>query len=303
MGEPAMIVRGGTEKDAAERAGFFAAPSGAGKWKVAAAEVRLCEPLADVTPAAPRTDVLIVRLQLSDYPRQRYWEDGMTTPVRDVAAGQVLFHDLRRGPRMVLDQPYHALHVHIPRAAFDAIATEANAVPIRDLDYAAGVGVEDRTIADLGAAILSGLRGGDPNRQLLDHLILAMAAHVAIRYGGMTPMSRAARGGLAPWQVRRAKEILSANLDGAVPLTEVARQCGLSVGHFSRSFRQSFGATPHQWLVQRRLDAAKDLIRSCRMPLSNVALSCGFADQSHLTRVFTREVGASPAAWRREVQQ
>ena len=299
-----MIVRSGTEKDAVELAGLFATPASVGKWKVAAAEIRLPEPLADVTPVAPRADVLIVRMQLNDYPRQRYWEDGMTTPVRDVTAGQILFHDLRRGPRMVLDQPYHALHVHIPRAAFDAIATEANAVPIRDFDYAPGVGVEDPTIAGLGASILAGLRGEtDVNRPLLDHLILALAAHVATRHGGMAAMSRAARGGLAPWQVRRAKEILSANLDGAVPLTEVARQCGLSVGHFSRSFRQSFGATPHQWLVQRRLDAAKDLIRSCRMPLSNVALSCGFADQSHLTRVFTREVGASPAAWRREVQQ
>jgi AraC family transcriptional regulator len=224
--------------------------------------------------------------------------------VRDVAAGQILFHDLRRGPRLVLDRPYHALHVHIPRAAFDAVASDSNAVPIGDLDYAPGVGFEDPTISGLGASILAGLRDSAVlNQPFVDHLILAMAAHVAGRYGGMVAMSRGARGGLAPWQTRRAREILGANLDGAVPLTEVARQCGLSVGHFSRSFRQSFGTTPHQWLVQRRLDAAKDLIRSCRMPLSNVALSCGFADQSHLTRVFTREVGASPAAWRREVQQ
>ncbi|WP_165184521.1 helix-turn-helix domain-containing protein [Caulobacter soli] len=299
-----MIVRSVAEKDVAELASLFIAPPNPGKWKVAAAEIRLPEPLLDVTPVAPRADVLIVRMQLNDYPRHRYWEDGMTTPVRDVAAGEILFHDLRRGPRMVLDQPYHALHVHIPRAAFDAIAADSNAAPIRDFDYAPGVGFDDPTIAGLGTSILAGL--GDSavrNQPLVDHLILAMAAHVATRYGGMAPMSRGARGGLAPWQTRRAKEILSANLDGAVPLTEVARQCGLSVGHFSRSFRQSFGTTPHQWLVQRRLDAAKDLIRSCRMPLSNVALSCGFADQSHLTRVFTREVGASPAAWRREVQQ
>lgn len=286
-------------------ADVFAAPAGAGKLKVAAVEIRLPEPPLDVTPLAPRIDALMVRLQLSDYRGQRYWEDGVAAPTRDIAAGEILFHDLRRGPRLVLDQPYHALHVHIPRAAFDAIAADSNAVPIGDLDYAPGAGVEDPTIADLGAAILAGLRGGGAaqNPSFVDHLILALAAHVAARYGGMAARPRVVRGGLAPWQTRRAREILAANLDGAVPLAEVARQCGLSVGHFSRSFRQSFGATPHQWLVQRRLEAAKDLIRSCRMPLSNVALSCGFADQSHLTRVFTREVGASPAAWRREMQQ
>jgi AraC-like DNA-binding protein len=298
-----MIVRSVAEMAGSELAGLFVAPPGVGKWKVAAAEVRL-RPTQDVSSPAPRTDTLVVRLQLSDYPRQRCWEGGVAAPIRDVAAGEVLFHDLRRDPRLLLDQPYHALHVHIPRAAFEAIAAECNAVPIGDLDYTPGVGLVDPTIAGLGASILANARDGAVhNRLFVDHLILAVATHVATRYGGMVAMSRSARGGLAPWQTRRAKEILAANLDGAVPLTEVARQCGLSVGHFSRSFRRSFGTTPHQWLVQRRLDAAKDLIRSCRMPLSNVALSCGFADQSHLTRVFTREVGASPAAWRREVQQ
>lgn len=285
-------------------ADLFAAPARAGKLKVAAIEIRLPQPSLDVTPPSPRIDALMVRLQLSDYRRQRYWEDGVAAPTRDIAAGEVLFHDLRRGPRLVLDQPYHALHVHIPRGAFDAVAADSHAVPIGDLDYAPGVGLEDPTIAGLGASILAGLRVGlAQNQPFVDHLVLALAAHVAARYGGMTARPRAVRGGLAPWQMRRAREILAANLDGGAPLAEVARQCGLSVGHFSRSFRQSFGATPHQWLVQRRLEAAKDLIRSCRMPLSTVALSCGFADQSHLTRVFTREVGASPAAWRREVQQ
>lgn len=294
-----MTVRKHTERTGCDAAGLFDAPSIPGKHDVAVAEFRLPTPSLDLTPLAPWVDAVIVRLQLRDYPRQRYWENGVAAPVRDVAAGQTLFHDLRRGPRLLLDRPYHALHFHIPRAAFDSIAAECNAAPVGDLDHQPGVGFQDPTIASLGASILSDAR----SQLFTDHLTLAVATHVASRYGGMAPMSRGTRGGLAPWQMRRAKEILGANLDGGVSLAEVARQCGLSIGHFSRAFRQSLGTTPHQWLVQRRLDAAKDLIRSCRMPLSNVALSCGFADQSHLTRVFTREVGASPAAWRREVQQ
>lgn len=286
-----------------ESADLFAAPPRQGRRDVAVTEFRLLSPSHDLTPSGPRVDGVLARLMLRDYPEQRSWEDGAAAPVRDVERGETLFHDLRRGPRLLLDQPYHALHFHIPRSVFDTLAVECSAAPIGALDYRPGVGVRDQTIANLGAAILDDRRDGARTRLVVDHLALALAAHVASRYGGMVPMSRGARGGLAPWQVRRAKEILGANLDGALSLTEVARQCGLSIGHFSRAFRQSVGATPHQWLVQRRLDAAKDLIRSCRMPLSNVALSCGFADQSHLTRVFTRQVGASPAAWRREVQQ
>jgi AraC-like DNA-binding protein len=294
-----MTIRKNTERTGYDAAGLFEAPSAPGKHDVAVNEFLLPTPSLDLTPVAPWVDAVIVRLQLRDYPRQRYWENGVAAPVRDLAAGQTLLHDLRRAPRLLLDQPYHALHFHIPRAAFDAIAVECNAAPVGDLDHQPGVGFHDPTIASLGASILADAR----SQLFADHLTLAVATHVASRYGGMAPMSRGTRGGLAPWQMRRAKEILAANLDGGVSLAEVARQCGLSIGHFSRAFRQSLGTTPHQWLVQRRLDAAKDLIRSCRMPLSNVALSCGFADQSHLTRVFTREVGASPAAWRREVQQ
>ena len=301
-----MIVRNTTALDgwgAAEPVALFAAGLTLGKREVAVNQHRHA-PTQDLTEIAPRVDAVIVRVQLRDYPRQRYWEDGVATQISDVAAGQTVIHDLRRGPRLLLDQPYHAVHFHIPRAAFAAIAQDCNAAAVGDLEHRPGIGFHDPTITNLAASIPSDADGGMVrNRPFVDHLALALATHVATRYGGMVPASRGVRGGLAPWQTRRAKEILAANLDGAVSLAEVARQCGLSVGHFSRAFRQSLGTTPHQWLVQRRLDAAKDLIRSCAMPLSNVALSCGFADQSHLTRVFTREVGASPAAWRREVQQ
>ena len=79
----------------------------------------------------------------------------------------------------------------------------------------------------------------------------------------------------------------------------VAREFGLSVSHFSRAFRATVGVAPHSWLLMRRIELAKDKIREGRLPLWEVALACGFSDQSHLTRVFTRKVGVSPGAWRR----
>jgi AraC-like DNA-binding protein len=114
----------------------------------------------------------------------------------------------------------------------------------------------------------------------------------------MRPVSRIASGRLAPWQERRAKEIISANLDG-VPLADVARECRLSTSHFQRAFRRTVGMAPHKWLLSRRIELAKEKLRDDRLPLSDVALECGFGDQSHLTRVFTRLVGTSPGAWRR----
>jgi AraC-like DNA-binding protein len=89
------------------------------------------------------------------------------------------------------------------------------------------------------------------------------------------------------------------DLDGDTSVMVLARACGQSTKHFSRAFCQSIGLPPHQWLLQRRVDKAKQLLRDSRSPLADVAVDCGFADQSHFTRVFTRAVGISPGQWRR----
>jgi AraC family transcriptional regulator len=75
------------------------------------------------------------------------------------------------------------------------------------------------------------------------------------------------------------------------------------VSHFSRAFRRTMGVAPHNWLLMRRVEVAKEKLRENRLSLSDVALACGFADQSHLTRVFARTVGVSPGAWRRALDQ
>lgn len=124
--------------------------------------------------------------------------------------------------------------------------------------------------------------------------------HLAHTYGGLRAAAQpGTRGGLAPWQERRAKEMMSANLDGEVPLARLAAECGLSVRHFSRAFRQSTGVPPHRWLLKRRVELAKSLLLSPAASLAEVGRACGFADQSHFTRVFSATTGASPGAWRR----
>ncbi len=83
---------------------------------------------------------------------------------------------------------------------------------------------------------------------------------------------------------------------------EAAQQCGLSVSHFARAFKETTGLPPHRWLIRRRVEVAEALLRNSRMSLTEVALTCGFADQSHFTRVFSRVVGISPGAWRRNCE-
>jgi AraC-like DNA-binding protein len=129
---------------------------------------------------------------------------------------------------------------------------------------------------------------------------VALRAHLAAA-GGCTPIAaRGEAGGLAPWQQRRAEDMLLAGLVRGVRLDEVARRCNLSLSQFGRTFKKTTGLTPHRWLVQRRLDRAQDLLLWSTLSLAQIALDCGFSEQSHFTRTFTRLVGTSPGEWRRQ---
>jgi len=107
------------------------------------------------------------------------------------------------------------------------------------------------------------------------------------------------RGGLSGWQKKRATELLVADLTNPAALKEVATGCGISVGHFNRAFRNSTGQSPHQWLIHYRIQKAKNLLLETSASLIAIALDCGFSDQSHFTRMFTRHVGTTPGRWRR----
>jgi AraC-like DNA-binding protein len=113
---------------------------------------------------------------------------------------------------------------------------------------------------------------------------------------GATPSCRV---GLAPWQVRRVATYLDQNLADSIRCEDLAKVTRLSVSHFMRAFRESFGTPPHAYLMRRRMERAQDLMLSTDTTIGQIALDCGFADQSHLTRFFHKIVGESPAAWRR----
>ena len=139
------------------------------------------------------------------------------------------------------------------------------------------------------------------NSLMLDQFSLILGAHVLKTYAGLPPLGVAKRGGLAPWQKRRAAEMIRERLDGNIRLSQLARECGLSVSHFTRAFRKSFGVSPYRWLLERRIDYAKALLLTSDLPIANIALQSGFSDQAAFTRAFGRIVGDSPGRWKRAV--
>jgi len=125
----------------------------------------------------------------------------------------------------------------------------------------------------------------------------------AILVGARAPAARTAvaatRPGLAPWQLRRVLAYIDANLDTSIRNKDLAAIARLSVFHFNVTFRNTVGDSPHEFILRRRVERAQGMMLSTRRSLRDIAAECGLADQAHLTRLFRRFVGETPAAWRR----
>ena len=104
--------------------------------------------------------------------------------------------------------------------------------------------------------------------------------------------------GLSRERLKRVQDYIEAHLDDRLTLTDLAGVACLSPYHFSRSFKQAVGIGPQRFVMQRRLERAKTLMRRTNQPLAEIAQRVGFADQSHLTSIFRRETGVTPGRYR-----
>lgn len=128
---------------------------------------------------------------------------------------------------------------------------------------------------------------------------LSLAAVARLMQTQVRPHKNApTRAGLAPWRLRRAVEYIEASLEESITLANIAEHTGLSRMHFATQFRRSTGLSPHAFLLCRRLEKAKQIMRNDSSPLAQVALAAGFTSQSHFTAVFRKLTGTTPGRWR-----
>lgn len=268
--------------------------------EVAATQSACSRPGHGMAEPMPCDDALLAVAKVGDMVED-LGQDGGSLPSEPLPP--LVFHDLRELPSANFKSPFHTLNFYVPRAPLQGTAAAEHAKRVGDPNFKPGVGVSDPGVHGLRFLLLPTF--GHPeqvSRLFVDGAMVAVVGHVAKTGGGTAATPAVRRGGLAPWQERKAKEIMCANLEGDVPISRLAAECNLSCSHFIRCFRQTTGVAPHQWLLQRRVQTAKDMLPKPGLSLSEIALACGFADQSHFTRVFKRIVGVSPGTWRRRNQ-
>jgi len=157
----------------------------------------------------------------------------------------------------------------------------------------------DPLIQQLGLTLLAEAESATPSGRLFsDSLIQTLTLHLLTHYGTSKPTKQNVTGGLSGYKLRRVKEFIDANLEDDLSLAEISSIADLSQFHFARAFRKSTGLTPQQFLMQQRIERAKDLLSKNDLPIVEVSLRTGFKNQSHFTSLFRKFTRLTPKVWR-----
>jgi len=274
------------------------------KQQIAITRLTSQQGLLDQTGSIPAEKAFVVSVHLTPASSQgcEIWVDGRYSRIATWPAGGVGIYDLEANPRTRNRGPVDWVHYHIPRLTLDVFTDDLRISTIESLRCQHGS--FDPVLHQMTLMVLPSLT--DPHSLcdlFLDYFRLLFFAHITQRYAPSVVSIKTYGGGLAPWQKRRAGELLRENLDGQIGLADLARECGFSVSHFTRSFRRSFGTSPHQFLMVQRIEKAKSLLSGSTFPLADVAVQSGFSDQASFSRRFKAAVGIPPGDWRRRSRQ
>ncbi|MDX0906478.1 helix-turn-helix domain-containing protein [Sinorhizobium medicae] len=259
---------------------------------------RVCSDRYDLkaAPATPCAEAFSVIVQLRDFEAHRLWKAGKLVYEGGHSRASLAITDLRDRWQCHHLSPFDNIRFQIPFARMSAFAKQAGRNEY--LGLASVQGRIDPVMYGLAQALLPSLESPETASSLfLEQINLAVLAHLSQTYGGLHfPIGK--KGTLAPWQERLATEFLANHFNKPFSLGELARLCALSRSYFNKAFKESFGRTPSRWLSEYRTGRVKELLLQ-DVPIAEAAIACGFADQSHLTRVFTGLTGETPARYRR----
>jgi AraC family transcriptional regulator len=160
--------------------------------------------------------------------------------------------------------------------------------------------VRDKTITEIGRNFIAETKGDSLGSRLYaEGLAQQLCVHLVRHYFNCTPKEIAFSGTLSSAQIRRLKEFIKDHLHEDLSLQDLANLVGLSECHFARRFRNSFGTAPHRYLLDRRLEMAREMLKVPSKTIAAVAVETGFCDQSHLTRWFKNRYNVTPHEWRK----
>lgn len=159
---------------------------------------------------------------------------------------------------------------------------------------------QDDAVKHIGLAMLAEMEAGGPGGRVYgDSLATALATHLLRSHGASPQATPDRRGGLPRSALRRVTDFVNDNLSADIGLAEMAGVANLSRYHFSRQFKRSTGLSPHQYVIRRRVQRARELLSKTDLSVGDVASAVGFTHQSHLAHHVRRHLGVAPSSLRR----
>lgn len=196
-------------------------------------------------------------------------------------------------------EPLHSIHFYVRDEVLREVAAEFWSGDPAKIQLLPLFGEVDPVVDGIARAANHAVTAGGGASQLLaDYLARALSARLIARSVG-TMVGPAERHMLEPMQRQRLHDFVAEHLAHPIGLADLADAAGLSPSRLARGFKRDTGMTPYHYVLLARVQLAKKLLRTTTQPIAEIALACGFSHQEHLTRMFKREVGTTPAAYRR----
>ena len=199
------------------------------------------------------------------------------------------------------------VHIYIPSEPFSTAALREFDIEPEHAQLGYFGGFQDGLIAQIGKAVAAEMRSPSSAGSLLvDTLRVSLSAHLLRHYSSLSGRRLklpSMSGALDGRRLDRVLEFIESNIERNVRIDELADIACLSPYHFARTFKASTGKTPHQYLMERKLGLAKELLAADHLRLVEIALRTGFANQAHFSRAFKRATGMTPGAFRRHASR
>ncbi|HEY9661509.1 MAG TPA: helix-turn-helix domain-containing protein, partial [Allocoleopsis sp.] len=193
----------------------------------------------------------------------------------------------------------HYLQIQIASQFIQTVARETLAINPDRLEILSEFKTRDPQIEAIGMLLLTELRQENLGGQLyIESLANVLAIHLIRQYATTQVQIPTYKGGLSQRQLLHILNYIHEHLDRDVKLIDLANQLGMSQFHFSDLFKQSLGITPYQYLLQQRIERAKQLLKESDRSIMDIALLCGFNSHSHLSKQFRQLTGTTPKAYR-----
>ncbi len=245
----------------------------------------------------PMRDYLLVSYQQGVTPMQRTFGDKWTRTTCGPGAVSLLTRS--QTSHWFWTQDVEVTHIYLTERFVFEVVSEVSGRAAASIDFADVLRTEDQVMtAAIDMIAREATEGGMGSELYVEAVARQLVIHLLRRYADIGFRSLSQRGQLSEAQKRKVLDYIEARLHEPLCLRDIAAEINMTACTFARYFRRTTGTTPYAYVLDRRLERASDLLRETLVPTKQIAGQCGFCDQAHLTRQFSRRYHTTPMAYR-----